>query len=315
MATSLSDIAAQLEHYHASVYLTLAGTTVMLYDWGLVLSDEIEYIWTGKFNLAKSLYISVRLSMPIMLAVDVYDKGGLARDLTTKFCKEWFVAEAVLTVISLAAVHWLVALRVIALLGNSALVYWGLFATFLGYLIATVVIFAYNAIDITSTLFVHPLLDICFGQIPHNYWVVWLPGIAYETLLFVMTVYKAITVDQSMLDAPILVSMFRGGFAHFCIIFLMSLFNLLVWSIAPPTLVLLAKYFTSATIVTAITRLVLDLRQAGDRARLTRMEHVSASLPVHARTADPAWELMPRSPNGQFPQEFAKTRVDSFHSP
>jgi len=315
MATSVSDIITQLEHYHASTYLTVAGTVVMMYDWLLVLADEIDYIWTGQLNLAKILYLYVRLSMPIMLAIDVFDKGGLAQGLTVNFCQGWFITESVITVVSLAAVHWLVALRVIALLGNSAIVYWGLFVAFIGYLVATLTIFGLSASSITSTLYVHPLLNICFGTIPQSYWVVWIPGIVYETLLFVLTMYKAFTVDQSMLDTPILVTMFRGGFAHFCVIFLMSLFNLLVWSIAPPSLVLLAKYFTSATIVTAITRLVLDLRRTGDRVRQTRLEQISGSLPVHARSAaDPAWELMPRSPNGQFQHELSKPRpINSIH--
>ena len=115
----------------------------------------------------KSVVVLPHSFLPVdsVIVVRIVPIRRCFRLLTHCSCKEWFVAEgtffelfyrsrslfqsAVLTVISLAAVHWLVALRVIALLGNSALVYWGLFATFLGYLIATVVIFAYNAIDIT----------------------------------------------------------------------------------------------------------------------------------------------------------------------
>ncbi|KAG8717796.1 hypothetical protein FRC08_006629 [Ceratobasidium sp. 394] len=106
MAGSIvSQVSTYVAHLVATRHLTFAGYVVLLYDHLLTLDDEIELIWSRPGNAVSVIFLANRYMTPLVLAVDVYDKGGLARHLTIPYCRTWFIMEGYLNFLLLASVH------------------------------------------------------------------------------------------------------------------------------------------------------------------------------------------------------------------
>ncbi|KAG9075163.1 hypothetical protein FRC06_010241, partial [Ceratobasidium sp. 370] len=152
----ISQVSTYVEHLTATRYLTFAGYVVLLYDHLLTLGDEIELVWSRPGNIVSVIFLANRYTTPLVLAVDVYDKGGLARHLTTPYCRTWFIMEGYLNLCLLASVHGkpiillpmvilitlqiapaLMLMRANALWGNSTRMRRGLVAAYILYLTST----------------------------------------------------------------------------------------------------------------------------------------------------------------------------------
>ncbi|QRW04349.1 dephospho-CoA kinase [Ceratobasidium sp. AG-Ba] len=163
---------------------------------------------------------------------DLYDKGGLASHLTKKFCQTWFLIEGYINVLSFAAVHALVAMRVTQ--------------------------YGITLNPIQSLTFALGRLPPTFGSVD--------PPIIFEAIIFTLTVIKAIEHRNKNLKTPVAYTLYRDGFLYFIVISLCSIFPLIVWLVGPPTLVAMPKYFTMAIVNVMGFRLVLNLRGLrGDR--------------------------------------------------
>ncbi|EJD39971.1 hypothetical protein AURDEDRAFT_187189 [Auricularia subglabra TFB-10046 SS5] len=297
LANPLEPFFPMLWHFHAAVCLTVAGTTLFLYDWAITFSDEVEHIWRGRINTVKSLYLYNRIVTPLILAVDLYDKGGLATNLTPTVCKASLLFDGWGTVLSFASIHWIVALRVWTLYGRSRAVLYFFILLFGAYFISTAIIWGFAGAEISKTIYPSPLLvRMCYTVIPSWMWYLWIPSIGFETIIFVLTVYKAWQHWQTDVNTPILTVLYRDGFLYFFVISCLSLVNLFIWLWAPHSLAILLKYFSLPVINVAAFRLVLDLRTtAGLHSRPTLRRSNNKSEPIHISFDH--FELSPRGGN------------------
>ncbi|KAG8880788.1 hypothetical protein FRB97_000453 [Tulasnella sp. 331] len=187
-----------------------------------------------------------------LAAIDMYDKGGLARNLSDS---------SNFQVLSFAVTHALVALRVRALWGNRKWINALIIAMGTIYFTSTMVID--NVVDsqVISTLFWNPSLNLCFGPAPR--WTFWafVPALAFESMLFLLTLGKAIQDRRRDLSfSGVAGVLIRDGILYFLVISSCSVFNIVVWSSLRPSLVALAKYFTFSFVNVMASRLVLNLR-------------------------------------------------------
>lgn len=54
----------------------------MIYDHFLTLVEEVEFIWRRPKNLISWIFLGNRYMTPVVLAIDIYDKLGGAKDLS-----------------------------------------------------------------------------------------------------------------------------------------------------------------------------------------------------------------------------------------
>lgn len=216
-------------------------------------------MWDGRLSTVKVLYFFNRYTAPIVLGIDVYDKGTLSRSLTTTFCQTWLITEGCWTIVSLACIHWLVILRVWSLYGRTRPVLLLLTFLFLVYFAATVTLWVFGARWMKQ--FSAPSsFNLCVGRVPSWMWTIWIPSLFLETALFILLLIKAIQHNRKRVNTPVLSVLYFDGFLYFLVISFCSLYNMFVWLFAPPTLVLLSKYWTTSVCIVAGSRLVLDLR-------------------------------------------------------
>jgi hypothetical protein len=297
--SALNAIVSQLVDVQTSSYVSIAGFVLLIYDHLITLEDELDFIWTGSYSTVKLLFIFNRYIAPFVLAVDIYATtiGALSanppRLLSLKFCQTWVAVEGSLTILIYAAIHAMVAFRVAALWSNDRRVVIPLILMYVLYIGSTGAIWVFAARETLPQIQPHPLIHICFGTFPPYMWALWLPNIVFEVAVFALTLAKAwqhTNVERAA--TPILNTLYRDGFLYFGVVFLTSMFNLLIWSptITPFTLSLLAKVFTSCAVVTCGSRLVLDLREAAVQSRSQAISS-DGKLIHHGET----WEMSSRA--------------------
>ncbi|KDN40740.1 hypothetical protein RSAG8_07915, partial [Rhizoctonia solani AG-8 WAC10335] len=261
------ELKVALEHVFISRYMGIAGYALLIYDHILTFSAEVELIWEAdKRNIVTWLFFLNRYIVPIILAIDLYDKGGLASHLSTRFCQVWFVVEGYLNVLSFAAVHALVAMRVNAVWGRRKWVTILLWTSGTLYIVGTLSIISPGLFQVLDQVTPNPIFNVCFGTITSYFWTVWIPPILFEVIIFSLTIIKAIEHRDKNVKTPVAYILYRDGFLYFLIIMMCSIFPLIVWLVGPPTLVAMPKYFTQAVVNVMSFRLVLNLRGLrGDR--------------------------------------------------
>ncbi|KAF8699256.1 CoaE protein, partial [Rhizoctonia solani] len=271
---ALHELKVAVEHVFFSRYMGVAGYTLLLYDHILTFPAEVELVWKAdKRNTVTWLFFANRYLVPIILSIDLYDKGGLASHLSTNFCQAWFVIEGYLNVLSFAAVHALVAMRVNAVWGRRKWVTILLWTGGILYIVGTLAIISPGLFQIADSeplaideVAPNPVFNVCFGTITSYFWTVWIPPIIFELIIFSLTIIKAIEHRHKNVKTPVAYTLYRDGFLYFIIIMMCSIFPLVVWLAGPPTLVAMPKYFTMAVVNVMGFRLVLNLRGLrGDR--------------------------------------------------
>ncbi|QRV98049.1 hypothetical protein RhiJN_26068 [Ceratobasidium sp. AG-Ba] len=242
--------------------LFVTGVCILFYDHMLTFSDEVRYVWKQKWSIVSTIFVLNRYVTPFVIAVDLYDKGGLSNYLPYSFCITWYYLETFWVISSFAMTHAIIALRVHAIWGRPKWLSITLSVAFVLYYVATAVL-AYKAqIEVVSTLGYSPLFRICFVHISPRLWLCWVPALVFETFMFALTVIKAKELSKGSFDTPVIRILYRDGFIYFVVICCCSLFNMMVWLAAPPTLAALPKYFVTSLIPTMGARLVLNLRSS-----------------------------------------------------
>ncbi|CAE6466556.1 unnamed protein product, partial [Rhizoctonia solani] len=101
---------------------------------------------------------------------------------------------------------------------------------------------------------------VCYLTIAPFLWSCWVPPLLLEIVLFSLSCIQAFRAGKFTARTPIIHVLFRDGALHFIVILACSVFNMVAWIVAPPTLVALAKYFSLAMVNVMISRMVLNLR-------------------------------------------------------
>ncbi|CCM03457.1 uncharacterized protein FIBRA_05590 [Fibroporia radiculosa] len=222
MSESLETIAA----HGAAVYaMMLAGFTLLIYDHILTLSDEVNYIWNSRKGLVSIIFLLNRYIVPLVLAVDIY-----------------------------AIVAW----RLYALHGGTTWIRRTLWISGLLYVVSSTGIITASLIPVILDL--QPYYHQCVSSIPSYLWTAWLPSVIFETLLFGLTIVAMIRQDKRRSFTTLSLLLYRDGMLYFVAVTVCSSFSLLVWALAPSSLIGLARYFALAMVNIAGSRLVLNLK-------------------------------------------------------
>ncbi|ESK84396.1 hypothetical protein Moror_10149 [Moniliophthora roreri MCA 2997] len=59
------DVSALESELRASAYLKASCLTVLIYDWVITFSHEVDYIWGSRWNIVKVLYLFIRYTSVI----------------------------------------------------------------------------------------------------------------------------------------------------------------------------------------------------------------------------------------------------------
>ncbi|KZS95999.1 hypothetical protein SISNIDRAFT_333397 [Sistotremastrum niveocremeum HHB9708] len=219
------------------------------------------------------------------------------------------VAEGSWTILVMGSIHWLVVLRIWSLYERSRIMLLILTFVFLIYFIATAAIWAIS-VNFMKASFTPSSLNICVGTIAPWLWTIWIPSLLLETFLFVLLFIKSIQHYRKKVNTPVLSVLYFDGFLYFLVISSCSLFNLFVWLLAPPSLIYLAKYWTSAICNIAGYRLVLDLRNVH-----YQYSQGTENFEMLRTTPGETWKTMGSFGNTNMTVTDSRMDLDDFDSP
>ncbi|KAM5532115.1 hypothetical protein V8D89_014208 [Ganoderma adspersum] len=246
-----------ISHGAAVKILTLVGFTALLYDHLVTLPDEIALIWRGKKGVVSTIFLMNRYIVPVILALDIFEAFGNAA-ASIMFCKTWTILQAYLTILSYISIHAIVAWRVYAIYNAQRWVTRLLWIVGSLNFAVAVSISTVSLVPIIAEL--HPFHHACVGSVPNYIWAVWLPSITFETLLFGLTIKAMFHEGQRHSLTSLSLLLYRDGMLYFVAVTFCSLFSLMVWALAGPDLLGLARYFALAMVNIAGARLVLNLK-------------------------------------------------------
>ncbi|KAI0635114.1 hypothetical protein C8Q77DRAFT_1053543 [Trametes polyzona] len=242
-----------LIHGTAVHVMTLVGFVALLYD-HLV---TVNLIWNARKGVVSTVFLLNRYCIPVVLALDIYESFGNAAASIT-FCKVWTVVQSYVTIVSYISIHAIVAWRLYAIFNGKAWVAWVLWiAGILNFTISAGITTA-SLVPIISDL--RPYHHACVGSAPSYIWSIWLPSVIFETLLFGLTIKAMIYQGQRRSLTSLSLLLYRDGMLYFVAVTFCSLFSLMVWALAGPDLLGLARYFALAMVNVAGSRLVLNLK-------------------------------------------------------
>ncbi|KAG8879107.1 hypothetical protein FRB97_002022 [Tulasnella sp. 331] len=208
----LVELIAALEDANRDVFttrcMTLAGFVVLIYDHLLTFGDEVDLIWSKGPSLISALFLLNRYLVPMVLATDIFVMGGLARNLsnnvpsityfqtilpsTEHSCEGWLFFEGYIQIISYGVAHGLIALRVRAIWGRNKIITSILAVAFLAYFSATMALATLAGIQLKGVFHWDATFNTCFaGRDRFTLWI-WVPALAFETILFGLTLLKAV---------------------------------------------------------------------------------------------------------------------------
>ncbi|KZS88979.1 hypothetical protein SISNIDRAFT_469686 [Sistotremastrum niveocremeum HHB9708] len=256
-----------------SRYIAFSGYITLLYDTLLLLPSEARLVWSARRSVAKWVYLGNKYVVVLVLTV-VMNVGGVligGVELTglsgvqysdrTQFCKGWIATHTSIGVISLAVSNTLVLIRVCILWENRRLIFRILFSALL---VVTTIAFSLSIYALTLIIpgvGWNAEFGLCVAT-SHTQLLAlaWGIPLLFDVSVFFMTCWNALDRPREMHTA-VTKALYQDGLFYFLAISSLRIFNVIVLWRAPISLVYTGVYFTWAMITTAMSRLLINLRQ------------------------------------------------------
>ncbi|KAI0315686.1 hypothetical protein OF83DRAFT_1173591 [Amylostereum chailletii] len=234
------DVAETVTHFRATVYVSLAGIVLLLYDHILTFADEIQYVWKSRMSLPKVLFLFTRYAVPITVIVSLRAYSGISQeplsDKALSSCKGWSSFSLIMGALAIASSNFIVLLRLWVIWERRiTLVGWTL-AMFFVTQLATLGMAGWIISQLAPSLrYSGAPIRACVLLRRVNFVGLWAPGVAFEVVVFVMTWWNAFERPRTD-NQELRTALYRDGTVYFMTIFSLRLVNLILAIIAPITL-------------------------------------------------------------------------------
>lgn len=261
-----------------------AAISLLFYDHIINLDREIHLVWMqDKKQPACWLYIFTRffaLAYYIFDAIPITPAGGTG----TKICAIYLMCDGIVTMLSTLIVQVILQLRIYALYERSRSV-----LIFLLVLCALEIVVMAVLVGVTmSHLERVPILSTANGCAYQGLLkassLIWIPGLIFEPILFLLVAYKAWGSNKRYPTIPIVRQIARDSLFYFVAVFAELLASAVVWLHAPQYINIFNPW--SAALPSLLgCRLMLNMREAvysQDKPNTYILESFSSASPEHS---------------------------------
>ncbi|KAF9515982.1 hypothetical protein BS47DRAFT_1381184 [Hydnum rufescens UP504] len=237
---------ALVSEYLATLIHCRTCLVILIYDYFLTLSDEIKYIWPSKWTLVKIGFLMNRYLSLVAIINSLITVTAFTFDVPRYVylpacppasyhtilhsCKRGLFVVTILDMFVFASWDVLLAVRVHALWGARRSIGIALGIAFACSSAGTLIPTTTYASRIARTVVVIKDLKVCIpgARLPPSYFVVWLPSLLFETVVFLMTMHKVIGPVRMEVHS-IATLMLRDGVIYFITIFSARLANMILF--------------------------------------------------------------------------------------
>lgn len=245
-------------------YGCVAAVTMVLWDWAINLSDEVEFVWLRSSGMSgRPLYCFLRY---VGFAYQVYDLvSQFGEWKNIPYCKAYYALLPIGTLAFLYAADVLLAYRALCLWRMNRVLVIANVVIFLLSVVASAV-FAGLSISQFNVVATPKYLTGCWTSIPDYNFVAPVPGLLFEFWIFVLVLFRAFSFSRKeglkMSRLAVVQMLFKDSMWWFSMITLLLVVNTLFLAIAPGNLSsFFIPLFRSFVIVFGC-HLVLRMRRA-----------------------------------------------------
>ncbi|KAI9462110.1 hypothetical protein HD554DRAFT_2128495, partial [Boletus coccyginus] len=154
------------------------------------------------------------------------------------FCKAWYAIGVVIGVLSMVTSNFLILLRLWVLWDRSPRLMLGTLTFFVVTQLVALSLTGYVINDMLPTLIFDPVLRICMPMAKPKLVMMWSPGIVFEFMIFLVTVWNALDRPRS-LKVRMTKILYRDRSLYFFGLFSLRLVNILLCVAEPNSLTLM----------------------------------------------------------------------------
>ncbi|KAJ7032942.1 hypothetical protein C8F04DRAFT_1235100 [Mycena alexandri] len=259
-------------------YIAIAALCVLIHDHLLSFPKEVELMWGSRWGLAKIVYFWNRYFSLIAISLNA---SVIVREIGTEtVCMNWLKVQGITSTIVIAAVDFVLMLRVWLMWGRPPTLIW-LFAI-LG-LGAISILSATRSIDLSPTgevvimvtvdffayaemkRYVHlgPILKGCYAyNVPRFLSIYAAAPLVVTFIMFGLTIFKCARTfrDRASQVMPLWRLFLRDGVVWFLAVFLAAGTALLLWTIGRETLKQLLVVPALVVYSTVASRTLLNIK-------------------------------------------------------
>jgi len=211
-------------------YSTLSAFTCLLYDHVLKSGSEVELIWSHRWSFGKALFIFTRYFalFAILFGVSVMFNDSL----TDKFCQEYLFWEIASTFIASLSADIILLLRIYAVYERNSKIL-AVVVTLCAAESLCILLIGFLRVPVEGTLRSIGSTDCFATDIPHIYFLLWVPALLFQTVLCTLMLYKAWRTYKDDWKSPLLSLIIRDSILYFLTIFTVYLLNCLLYALTP----------------------------------------------------------------------------------
>ncbi|KDR71717.1 hypothetical protein GALMADRAFT_253439 [Galerina marginata CBS 339.88] len=267
-------------------YVRLSSNIVIFYDQLITFDREVNSIWKSRWTFAKCLFLVNRY---YGLASAIFNTYAFFHpNLTNSLCSGYYNWEGWTNLIGCILADIILQMRIYALYSKNKPITGLIGGSFILCVAASIGVMTYSTRGLVATA-----VDILDGTkfcltplVPPHYYLVWLPMLAFESLLCVLAVTRAYRsysssgarfTGQGLFDILI-----RDSLLYFLAIGATYLTCFLVWRLEQNILVEAPNGFSLAISCTLGNRMILNLRDANKQEEESGV-HIRLKAVSHAR--------------------------------
>ncbi|KAL5523958.1 hypothetical protein ACEPAG_8131 [Sanghuangporus baumii] len=281
---------------NATRYLNGIGLVIMLYDHILTFGEEVRLVWQAKPSFAKWLFLANRYLVPMMLIgvalfMNDFSNNSLA---TTTSCRRFFVITSLFGVISVGIANVLVLLRVVNLWERNSKIACIMFFGFTISFCATSALMVVVLVKLIPGVVYFPEVHMCVSTMPvTEIKALWAAPMLFEVLVLLAVCLNAFDRPYAQ-NCEVKRALARDGIGFFAALTALRVFNLLLATVARPSLIVLGVFFVWAMTTLVLNRALLNILKNTAKARSRPSEYILPSRNVHIeRITSPALCLYP----------------------
>lgn len=209
---------------------TAAGYTLLVYDYFLTLSDEIECIWYAPWTPVKFVYLANRYIVLLGQTVICIHATGIVAAVTGG-CDGYAIFLTIYNMLALETVHVLVVLRARAIWEGDRRV---LQSVVMAYIVALVSIVAAVAqkehFDFSN--FDPSVTTVCYRPVPDRAWLFYFANLVVDSIMFCMTMSGLWSYYRALNDssAELIQVLVRGATAFYVVNVLYDVLGIVSWT-------------------------------------------------------------------------------------
>ncbi|KZT53943.1 hypothetical protein CALCODRAFT_519726 [Calocera cornea HHB12733] len=200
-------------------YLDVVATAMILFDTVIVIGDEIQLVWRGRWGIPTIVYLLNHYGILFQAVLNQVAVNDVY--LSQDHCLQWNLASNWFIPIVMMFVEAMLVLRVTALYQNSFYVsisIWSLYTICVGimFLLTGMLLAGVGPFGSADG----SVLACDIRQLGENlFYTLWIPSLVLETVLVLMTFWKGLLHRRSGVNTPLLTVLERDGFMYFFIVF------------------------------------------------------------------------------------------------